>query len=168
MLRPETAPPASLSVPAVRAGPAATAGASALVYETARPFEATRLARFLASLDGWAGVDGVEGVVWVEADHRVVYALSESRTLVPSGMWWAALPRAQWMGVRPPSARAEHPRFGDRAQRLRFSGTELPEVALRTALEACLLDEETLQTDMASWSTRPNPFPVLRLEAEAS
>ncbi len=167
MLHPKTVPPPSHPTVFVPAGHAAEPGLTSIVYQTARPFQAEKLLRFLQEAESWAGVEQAEGVVWVEADHRVVYALSERRTLVPAGMWRAALPRAQWMGVRPQSTGAAHPRFGDREQCLVFSGPELPEVELRARLDACLLDEEALQTDMASWSARPNPFPAVRLSVEA-
>ena len=53
------------------------------------------------------------------------------------------------------------PRFGDRAQQLVFIGQQMDEEAIRSRLDACLLDEGLAAANSQAWGDLPNPFPEL-------
>ena len=149
-------------------------GISSFTYQTSQPFDAEKLWAFLHEDENWRGVLRSKGFFWVAADHRVAYEWAQAggiSNVEPAGMWWAAVPREHWghpEGQRPDQQQDWHPRFGDRAQRLVFIGQQMPEAAMRTRLDACLLDEPLASADSKAWAELRNPFPELAVAEESA
>ena len=79
------------------------------------------------------------------------------------------MPREYWDhsdGERPDQKPDWHPRYGDRVQTLVFIAQKMDETAIRSALDACLLDESLALDNSEAWASLRNPFPELILEAE--
>lgn len=148
-------------------------GISSFVYRTPQPFDAVRLWAFLHDDGNWSGVLRSKGFFWVAADDQVAYEWAQAggvSDVRPTGMWWAAVPKEDWEydeGKRPDEQEGWHPRFGDRAQQLVFIGQQMNEGAIRSGLDACLLDEALASADSKVWAELPNPFPELPMEEEA-
>ena len=149
-------------------------GISSFTYQTSQPFDAEKLWAFLHEDENWRGVLRSKGFFWVAADHRVAYEWAQAggiSNVEPAGMWWAAVPCEHWghpEGQRPDQQQDWHPRFGDRAQRLVFIGQQMPEAAMRTRLDACLLDEPLASADSKAWAELRNPFPELAVAEESA
>ena len=149
-------------------------GISSFTYRTSAPFDAQKLWAFLNDDENWSGVLRSKGFFWVAADHRVVYEWAQAGgvcSVNPMGMWWAAMPREYWQqpdGERPDQQPSWHPRYGDRHQALVFIGQQMDEAAVRTRLDACLLDDALAAADSRFWAGCPNPFPELGMVEEVA
>ena len=147
-------------------------GISSFTYQTSHPFDAEKLWAFIDKDENWEGVLRSKGFFWVAADHRVAYEWAQAggvSSAVPTGMWWAAIPREHWGhpdGQRPDQKPDWDPRFGDRCQLLVFIGQDMDEAQMRAKLDACLLDERTAASDSEAWEALPNPFPELSVGEE--
>ncbi len=149
-------------------------GISSFVYRTSHPFDAEKLWSFLNDSGNWHGVLRSKGHFWVAADHRVAYEWAQAggaSNVNPAGMWWAAVPPAQWNhpeGERPDQQPDWHPRYGDRMQELVFIGQKMDEASIRAGLNACLLDEQLANASSRNWAELQNPFPELQMERESA
>lgn len=138
---------------------------SADVIVTHHPFDAEKLWTLLGDEESWRGVLRSKGFFWLAADHRVAYEWAQAGgvcTTNPAGFWWAVVDREDWDqpdGERPDQQPGCHPRFGDRSQQLVFIGQKMDEAAMRSRLDACLLDEMLADRPSDEWSRLPNPFP---------
>jgi len=145
-------------------------GISSFTYRTPQPFDAEKLWAYLIDDDNWKGILRSKGFFWVAADHRVAYEWAQAggaSEVNPAGMWWAAVPRDEWPfpeGQGPDKQPQWDSRFGDRIQELVFIGQNMDEKAIRTRLDACLLDEKIAATNSATWAKFNNPFPELQVE----
>ena len=144
-------------------------GISSFTYRAPTPFDAEKLWAFLNDGENWRGVLRSKGFFWVAADHRIAYEWAQAggvNNVNAAGMWWAALPREHWdhpEGERPDQQPGWHPRYGDRHQALVFIGQQMDETALRTRIDACLLDDALASRDSQDWAELPNPFPELEM-----
>lgn len=142
-------------------------GISSFTYQTSHPFDAEKLWAFFQDKKNFKGVLRSKGFFWIAADHRVAYEWAQAggtNNVNAAGMWWAAVPRAQWPhpeGRRPDEQEGWHSRFGDRAQQLVFIGQQLDEKEFRQRLDACLLDKHLATTGSDRWAQLHNPFPEL-------
>jgi len=149
-------------------------GISSFTYRTPQPFDAVKLWAYLHHDENWRGVLRSKGFFWVAADHRVAYEWAQAggiSNVNPMGVWWAAMPREHWRhpeGERPDQRPDWHPRFGDRAQQLVFIGQQMDEAAMRTRLDACLLDKYLADADSNAWTDLQNPFPELAMAEESA
>jgi G3E family GTPase len=149
-------------------------GISSFTYRTAQPFDADRLWEFLHDGENWRGVLRSKGFFWVAADHRIAYEWAQAggvSSVNPSGMWWAAIPRAQWehpKGQAPDQQPGWHSRFGDRVQQLVFIGQRMDEAAIRARLDSCLLDERLASANSDAWARLRNPFPEYQEEEQSA
>lgn len=142
-------------------------GIASFTYRNVRPFDAEKLWGFLNDDANWHGVLRSKGFFWVAADHRVAYEWAQAggvSSVNPAGMWWAAVAPEHW--GHSPGERADerpdwHPRFGDRTQQLVFIGQQVDETAIRSGLDACLLDEQRAGGNSEGWAKLANPFPAL-------
>ncbi|SHH25466.1 zinc metallochaperone GTPase ZigA [Ferrimonas marina] len=144
-------------------------GISSFIYRTHQPFDAQKLWAFIQRDENWRGVLRSKGFFWVAADHRIAYEWAQAggiTNVVPSGMWWAAVPRERWAhpeGQRPDQRPGWHPRFGDRAQQIVFIGQAMDEALIRSRLDECLLDERLAAADSEAWARLDNPFPAIQM-----
>lgn len=144
-------------------------GISSFTYRTSLPFDAEKIWSYLHDGDNWMGVLRSKGFFWIAADHRTAYEWAQAggiSNLNPAGMWLAAVPREQWDDQRPDLEANWHPRYGDRIQQIVFIGQQMDEEAIRSGLDACLLNEELAKADTKEWEGLPNPFLLLGASAE--
>nr|WP_149761261.1 GTP-binding protein [Mesorhizobium albiziae] len=141
-------------------------GISSFVYRARRPFDP---AAFHAFLDrDWEGLIRAKGHFWLATRPDWIGLLSIAgvqRRADAKGLWWAAVPRNHW--PRFPQFRnfiGQHwdSAWGDRRQELVFIGSDLPEAAIRAALDACLVGEET-GFDPQLGNNLYDPFPTWQL-----
>ena len=137
-------------------------GISSFVYRARRPFDPSRLQAFLDQ--PWQGLIRAKGHFWLATRPDRIGLLSIAgvqRRIDAKGYWWAAVPRVHW--PKHPQFQAllgQHwnPVWGDRRQELVFIGTELPEAAIRAALDDCLIGSEA-GFDPALANGLPDPLP---------
>lgn len=137
-------------------------GIVSFVYRARRPFHPARFYDFVNS--SWPGVIRAKGHFWLATRPDWVGEISHAGAVVrhqAMGIWWAAVPRERW------PEHAEWRRsieqnwdsvFEDRRQEIVFIGSEMDEAAIRTALDACLV-EGPPEFDAAGWRHLPDPFP---------
>ena len=137
-------------------------GISSFVYRARRPFDPSRLQAFLDR--PWPGLIRAKGHFWLATRPDRIGLLSIAgvqRRIEAKGYWWAAVPKVHW--PRHPQFQTlleKHwnPVWGDRRQELVFIGTDLPEAAIRAALDDCLVGSET-GFDPVVANGLPDPLP---------
>ena len=82
-----------------------------------------------------------------------------------AGPWLAALPEAAWE-LEPAARRVAaaldwHPRHGDRAQHLAFTGPSLDRDALNQVLDSCLLTDDEYAGGSHTWRALSTAFDAL-------
>lgn len=122
-------------------------GIKSFVYRARRPVDPARFHDFLAM--DWPGLIRAKGHFWLATRPDWIGVLSiagAQRRAEAKGIWWAAVPKQHW---------PHHPEFqrlldrhwnaiwGDRRQELVFIGAGLEEAAIRSALDRCLIGEES-------------------------
>lgn len=146
-------------------------GISSFVYRERRPFDPVRLLSFLNS--PWSGVIRAKGHFWLATRPDWVGLLSVAgmqRRCEPMGYWWATIPMPSWPSD--PQFR-EHlnsrwdDTWGDRRQELVFIGSDMNEVHIRTALDACLVRTEN-GFDPQGWQNLSDPFPPWHFPGHAN
>ncbi|MBX4891102.1 GTP-binding protein [Rhizobium bangladeshense] len=146
-------------------------GITSFVYRRRRPFDPARLSRILER--PLPGLIRAKGHFWLATRPDEIGLLSIAGTqcrIDTRGVWWASVPRAHW---------PRHPQFrklldrhwddvwGDRRQELVFIGSGVDEEAIRTALDDCLIGEETGFDPQTAVGLR-DPFPPWRHDTHAS
>ena len=139
-------------------------GIGSFVYRRRRPFHPARLT---ATFEGcFDGVLRAKGILWLATRHEVAGALSiagNSLSLEPAGPWFAAMDPAElaedpetmeWVG------RVWEPDYGDRRQELVFIGIEMPQEAIETALDSCLLTDAEMASGASGWASLDDPLPT--------
>jgi G3E family GTPase len=122
-------------------------GISSFVYRARRPFDPEKFHGFLAA--EWPGLIRAKGHFWLATRPDWVGLLSIAgvqRRAEPKAYWWAVVPRAHWPRHAEFRRLLEghwHAVWGDRRQELVFIGAGLAETAIRAALDACLVGQET-------------------------
>jgi G3E family GTPase len=145
-------------------------GIQSFVYRARRPFAPELLYAFMA--EDWPGLIRAKGHFWLATRPDWIGSLSfagRQRRAEQKGYWWAAVPRTEW--PRYPQFRNMIERhwdaaWGDRRQELVFIGTNLPQAAIRGALDQCLVGPET-GFDAELSQRLSDPFPDWRLEHAA-
>lgn len=162
-------------------------GITSFVYRATRPFHPARLQALLDR--GVRGVLRAKGYFWLASRMDWVGSLAiagGATETSAAGHWWASRHRVR-AGLKQPFKSRDlhveaptenelphagqrralidlwHPRFGDRRQELVMIGVDLPEEAVRHELDACLLTDDELVRDVASWRLLPDPFPIWSL-----
>ncbi|WP_285404631.1 GTP-binding protein [Luteibacter sp. ME-Dv--P-043b] len=165
-------------------------GITSFVYRATRPFHPARLQRLFD--EGIRGVLRAKGYFWLASRMDWVGSLAVAggaTEVAAAGHWWASRHRVRAglrapfvegdLGVSPPDA-DELPgddqrravlalwdaRYGDRRQELVMIGVDLPEAAVREALDACLLTDEEMALGTVAWRSLPDPFPGWSLSRE--
>ncbi len=147
-------------------------GISSFVYRARRPFHPEKFSAFLKQ--SCPGLVRAKGHFWLATRPEWVGELSIAGAVCRTeamGFWWANVPRDRWPKSeewRQILNRHWHSVWGDRRQELVFIGIGLDEMAIRSALDQCLLGESMpLKFNPDKYRTLPDPFPVWR-RAEAA
>ncbi|WP_215766123.1 zinc metallochaperone GTPase ZigA [Gluconobacter cerinus] len=139
-------------------------GISSFVYRAHRPFRPEAFADFIEQ--SWHGVVRVKGYFWLATRPDWVGDLSIAGALArhqAAGRWWASVPHDNWPddeGWQATLAKYWDDVYGDRRQELVFIGTGMDEVAIRTALDNCLVPPSQDEIFMPwHYDNLPDPFP---------
>ncbi|MEM1094096.1 MAG: GTP-binding protein [Bacteroidota bacterium] len=145
-------------------------GVSSFVYRARMPFHPVRLWRFLQgswpALPDAPGTLRSKGVMWLGSAPRTMWVWSQAgrhRKYHDVGRWWADVPGERWPDdaeLRADVDRVWHSVTGDRRQELVFVGIGMDEAAIRRILDHCLLTDEEVYADEASWDRCPFTDPV--------
>ena len=137
-------------------------GIGSFVYRARRPFHPARLYACLE--EEWPGVLRSKGFVWLASRHEHVgmwHQAGGACALSGAGSWWATAPRDEWPddeeARREIEANSEG-EFGDRRQELVVIGRDVDEAALRSRLDACLLNDTEMAAGPAVWAVLEDPF----------
>ena len=138
-------------------------GISSFVYRARRPFHPAKFNDFTKAT--WPGLIRAKGHFWLATRPDWVGEFSLAGAIArsfPMGIWWTAVPKSNW---------PDHPEWqqvldsnwdpvwGDRRQELVFIGSSMNEAAIRTALDACLVDD-TDTFDPKAYQNLPDPYPI--------
>jgi G3E family GTPase len=138
-------------------------GISSFVFRARRPFHPARLWKHLHG--SWKGILRSKGFFWLASRHDITGVWAQAggaTTLEPSGMWWAAVPKAEWPRDRAlrKLVQAEwHPAYGDRKQEIVFITRGRDHAQLTRQLERCLLTDRELGLGPEAWKQLDDPFP---------
>jgi G3E family GTPase len=140
-------------------------GITSFVYRARRPFHPSRFAAALA--DDWPGnVLRSKGHFWLASRHDLVGEWSQAGGIIrhgPAGFWWAVAPEEHWPADPELRRRIEaefQGEHGDRRQEIVFIGQHLEPEAIRTRLDACLLNDAEMREGPAGWASLEDPFPA--------
>ncbi|OCS85467.1 cobalamin biosynthesis protein CobW [Caryophanon tenue] len=134
-------------------------GISSFVYRRQRPFHPQRWYDWLTAFPG--EITRAKGFFWL-AGRDLAGLLSQagpSLQFQAAGQWVADLPkRQQEMAFAQDSSLRQrwHAQYGDKGNELVFIGIDMDQHAICAALDACLLTDEELSQD---WATFDDPLP---------
>jgi G3E family GTPase len=141
-------------------------GISSFVYRRRRPFHPGRLADYLGE---WpAEVVRAKGQMWVAVEQDWAASFSQAGPSIqfgPAGAWLAAFPpeeREEILRSHPEAMLAWDERWGDRLNEFVMIGIAMDREAIEQSLDACLLNEEEMAMN---WASFDNPLPWLPPEA---
>lgn len=136
---------------------------SSFIFRESRPFHPERLYNFLNNKI--EGLVRAKGFFWLASQPSIVasYSLSGSTAHYGAyGTWWASAPKNKWPDNESYVAEIMkdwHKDFGDRRHQIVFIGVKLNETALRSEIEACLLNEDEIAKGEVFWQSLHDPFP---------
>ncbi len=139
-------------------------GISSFVFRARRPFHPARLDEVVQS-DLFNPVLRSKGTIWLASRYEDTILWSQAGDQLELdliGTWWADTPRDAWPDDVHELAAIQadwHEPFGDRKQELVFIGLDMPEEAMRLALESCLLTEAEMALGRTVWAEFDDPFP---------
>jgi G3E family GTPase len=140
-------------------------GIHSFVYRARRPFHPTRFWGLLQEPATFRGVLRSKGFFWLASRNEVTGLWSHaggSASCEAAGLWYAALPEEEWPEDEENQAQLRKDwaePWGDRRQELVFIGSGMDEAALRSRLDAALLDDKEMAQGPARWARLPDPFP---------
>jgi G3E family GTPase len=149
-------------------------GISSFVYRARRPFHPQKFHDFLHRGPEHGKLIRSKGYFWLASRPEFAGQWNQAGGIARyafGGMFWKAVPRDQWSEdpddldyineswVEP---------FGDMRQELVFIGQGLSEEEVTLALDACLLDDETLLGGKTLWATLTDPFAAWTEDEEPS
>lgn len=143
-----------------------TYGIGSFVYRARRPFHPQRYWNFLQS--PWPGGGRLlrsKGWFWLASRPELAGLYSQAGGILhhgPAGHWWAAVAPALWPQDAEARGRIDanwDAAVGDCRQELVFIGQDIDELAVRGALDACLLDDAEMRQGPAIWTQWQDPFP---------
>jgi G3E family GTPase len=143
-------------------------GITNFVYRAQRPFHPEKFYRLLGG--DLPGVIRAKGFFWLASRMRWAGSWQLAGAVgrhEAAGFWWAAVPpqhRPQDPEWQVKIRKIWHPMYGDRRQEIVFIGIGMDEAALRTALDACLLNDKEMRSGAKAWANMPDPFPLWRNE----
>ncbi len=148
-----------------------TYGIRSFVFRSRVPFHPARLWDFIHG--SWMGVLRSKGFFWLASRNDIAGVWAQAGgacSFEPGGVWWDAMPRAEW--PEDAASRADIERecvgpHGDRRQEVVFITQDADHEEMARLLEACLLTPEELARGAGHWARLEDPFPewtVLRTE----
>jgi G3E family GTPase len=138
-------------------------GIGSFVYRARRPLDPEKFLAFVHR--SWPGLVRAKGHFWLATRPEWIglYSVAGIQTRCePKGYWWATVPATHWptyQEFRDLLAKHWDKRWGDRRQELVFIGVGLDEVAIRTALDDCLVGTEDGFDPILAKSLK-DPFPA--------
>lgn len=127
-------------------GEAEEYGISTFVYQNVKPFSKKKFEDFVFAK--WPKeVIRAKGLFWIVEDPQTAYIFEQSgkqKTATDDGNWIAAFPeleRQQILEMNPDIAKAWHPVYGDRCNKLVFIGRGMDKKAIIKALDECIVGE---------------------------
>jgi G3E family GTPase len=144
-------------------------GIGSFVYRARRPFDPVKFQAFLQ--ESWAGVIRTKGHFWIATRPQWLGELSQAGAIVRTeglGFWWAVVPVARWPQQQEWRRQLEknwNDLYGDRRQEIVFIGTNMDESAIRSRLDACLVDGKP-GMHVEEWKALADPFPRWRRDDE--
>ena len=136
-------------------------GIASFVYRSRRPFHPARLAAVFATK--WPGVLRSKGQFWLATRPAFVGHWTHAGRMahyMPSGRWWAEVPRAEWPGdtIAAIKKQWQEP-YGDRRQEMVLIGQNMDRAALTAMLDSALLTPEEEALGMTAWQGQlDDPF----------
>lgn len=140
-------------------------GISSFVYRRGRPFHPERLARFMS--DWPEDVVRAKGIAWIATADDMAASISQAGPSIqfgPAGYWVAALPDEQREDVfknEPEVLGKWDSTWGDRMNEIVFIGIYMDRLQIEQQLDQCLLCDEELEMN---WASFPNPLPWIPAE----
>jgi len=137
-------------------------GIRSFVYRARRPFHPQRFFELVQA--DWPGVIRSKGFFWLASHPTLAGTWSQAGAVArhgPAGLWWAAVPPAQWPQDPETVAliRAKwHEGVGDARQEIVLIGMEMDEASLTARFDACLLTDEEMAAGPNVWTGWRNPF----------
>ncbi len=141
-------------------------GVATLVWHRTRPLHPGRL--YAALEDVTCAAVRSRGRLWLadRPDALLSWDASGGALCIEhAGPWLAALPEAAWE-LEPAARRVAaaldwHPRHGDRAQHLTFTGPDLDRDILPRVLDSCLLTDDEFAAGPGAWRALSTAFDAL-------
>lgn len=139
-------------------------GISSFVYQRSRPFHAER---WMNWLENWpVDVVRAKGFFWLSTRNDMTGMLSQagpSIMIQGAGEWIAAYPeqeREQTLKEEPELLARWDKTYGDRITEMVMIGLDMDREAIEQSLDACLLTEEEMKLD---WATFKDPLPPFQI-----
>ena len=139
-----------------------TYGIGSFVYRARRPFHPLRFYQTLQR--EWPGVIRSKGWFWLASRPTLCMSWSQAGAVCrhgETGLWWAAVPRAEWPDDAETRASIDadwDADVGDARQEIVLIGTHLDQAALRAMLDACLLSDGEMAAGPSMWLEYEDPF----------
>jgi G3E family GTPase len=138
-------------------------GIHSFVYRARRPFHAERLWARLNQ--EWPGVLRSKGLFWLATrmnESGLWSQAGRSCSHQSAGRWWSSVPESLWpddADIRDAIRGDFRGPYGDRRQEIVIIGRNLDEKAIRSDLDACLLDSSEMRMGPLGWAHLADPFP---------
>ena len=131
-------------------GEAEEYGISTFVYENVKPFDQLKFEDFV--FGNWPkNIIRAKGLFWVKEQPNIAFIFEQSgklKTATDDGDWIAAFPereRKQILAMNPDIAKAWHPVYGDRVNKLVFIGRNMDKKGIIKALDDCISQDFVLK-----------------------
>jgi G3E family GTPase len=149
---------------ALPACPAAFSRVSTLTWRSRRPFHPERLHAALDQVMD-TGVRRARGHLWMASRPLTLLSwqiAGQTLTIEPAGRWLHDADADEWRRASPIRRTAAcldwHPEHGDRRSEIRFTGTDLLDQQLCSALDEALLTRPEMAAGEHVWARLADPF----------
>ena len=140
-------------------------GISSFTYTARRPFLPEKFYNFLHSTEKYGKLIRSKGFFWLGSRLEYAGQWSQAGGIARygfAGMFWRSVPKQDWptdeQTLASIKANWVEP-FGDMRQELVFIGQGLDELAIKKALDECLVSEDDMLKGEEFWTNLDDPFP---------
>ncbi len=140
-------------------------GISSFTYTARRPFLPEKFYNFLHSTEKYGKLIRSKGFFWLGSRPEYAGQWSQAGGIARygfAGMFWRSVPKQDWPSDEQTLASIKanwvEP-FGDMRQELVFIGQGLDELAIKKALDECLVSEDDMLKGEEFWTNLNDPFP---------